>query len=137
MRIDTFSVRHFVLICLFANFSFICFSQSENTGYARVETGVNNNTVILNEPVFTASGTSKTIEEPLNIQCRVFEVIKEPNKKLTCKALSMHGDTVHLKFSWRGRYSSCPVKKGTWISVYADSKDEKNLWVRRKIKVNN
>lgn len=137
MRINTFSVRHFVLICLFTNLTFICFSQSENTGNARVETGVSNSTVILNEPVFTASGTSKTIEEPLNIQCRVFEVIKEPNQRLTCKALSMQGDTVHLKFSWRGRYSSCPVKKGTWISVYADSKDEKNLWVRRKIKVNN
>lgn len=137
MRMNTFSVRRFVLICLFTNLTFICFSQSDNTGYARAEKELNNSPVIMNEPVFTASGTSKTIEEPLNIQCRVFEVIKEPNQRLTCKALSMQGDTVHLKFSWRGRYSSCPVKKGTWISVYADNKDEKNLWVRRKIKVNN
>jgi c-di-GMP-binding flagellar brake protein YcgR len=90
-----------------------------------------------NDELFRTTGAGKPIDQPLNIQCRVFEIVKEPNQRLDCKALSMQGDTIHLKFSWRGRYSSCPVKKGTWVSVYADYKDEKYKWVCRKIKINN
>lgn len=137
MRTSTFFVRLPILICLVTIFSIRCYSQSDNIALAKADLGTGTVSGTFNDELIRTTGASKSIDQPLNIQCRVFQIVKEPNQRLECKALSMQGDTIHLKFSWRGRYSSCPVKKGTWISVYADYKDEKYKWVCRKIKINN
>jgi hypothetical protein len=121
---------------LFTFYSSSCFSQTDDKGIAKVESEAGPASGIFSDELFKTAGITKPIDQPLNIQCRVFEIVKEPNQRLACKAISLQGDTIHLKFSWRGRYSSCPVKKGTWISVYADNKDEKYKWVCRKIKIN-
>jgi hypothetical protein len=137
MKTSMLFVRLPVVICLFTIYSSHSYSQSDNNTLAKVELRTGQVPGIFNDDHFSTAEASKPIDEPFNIQCRVFEIIKEPKQRLTCKALSMQGDTIHLKFSWKGRYSSCPVKKGTWVSVYADYKDEKNMWVCRRIKINN
>lgn len=75
--------------------------------------------------------------QPKNIQCRVFEIVNQERNKIECTALSMRGDTIHLRFGWKGFGSKYSVIKiGTWITVYADYSDKQCEWICRKIKVN-
>jgi len=77
-------------------------------------------------------------QNPRNIQCKVFEVTKNEGGKVECKALSMEGDTIHLRIGYHsfGGGRNRTIKQGTWLTVYADYNDKKCEWITTKIKIN-
>lgn len=74
--------------------------------------------------------------EPRNLQCRVFEITKREGRKVDCKALSMQGDTIHIKYGFRGWESTQSLKVGTWLTIHSDYSDKYCEWYSRKIFIN-
>jgi hypothetical protein len=82
-------------------------------------------------------GNAQTKKEPRNIQCKVFEITKQEANQVECKALSMQGDTVFVRYGWQsfgGRNRA--IKVGTWLSIRADWNDKQCEWILTKIKIN-
>lgn len=73
---------------------------------------------------------------PRNIQATVLETTFEGNRKVDCKALSLSGDTLLIKYGWRGNKHIHPITIGTKLSIQADYSDMERVWYLKKIKIN-
>lgn len=75
--------------------------------------------------------------QPRNLQAKVIEIIKQDKKRVECKALSMQGDTVVIRYGfsgWRGNAEK--IKPGTWLTIQSDYSDRYREWYCKRIFIN-
>jgi hypothetical protein len=75
--------------------------------------------------------------QPRNLQAKVFEITKQEKRRLECKAISMQGDTIAIRYGfkgWRGNIGQ--IKPGTWITIQSDYSDKYEEWHCKRIYIN-
>lgn len=84
-----------------------------------------------------AQGQNK---EPRNIQARVYEITKVKGNKVECKALSMDGFVINIKYTFRGwvgkRKIALSITPGTWLTIHSYYNDKFDEWICRRISIN-
>jgi hypothetical protein len=78
---------------------------------------------------------STTYPVPGQMQCRVLAITSQKRNKADLTCLNMRGDTVYLKYGWRGIGTRINLKVGTWLTVrYKECRPGE--WIEADIKIN-
>lgn len=68
------------------------------------------------------------------IQTKVDSIIEKKSNRIYCKTISTEGDTIFVKYGWRGM-GKTPVRVGTWFTIFADKKDKEGKWMLKRITI--
>lgn len=74
--------------------------------------------------------------QPRNLQVKIHEVTKVEKHIVHCWGVSLQGDTVYVKYYFRGNWQLVPISKGTWLTIHANYNDKQCEWICRRIKIN-
>ena len=80
-------------------------------------------------------GFMSSVDSPRNVQCKVFEIMRQDKKRVECKAMTRDGHVINIRYGFAGWFKTNEqrVKIGMWITIQSFWDDKQEEWLPRII----